>query len=299
MKIWVAGAGGMFGRAVTRRLRELDVPAVLTDRDLDVSDASAVEAFARRERPTHVVNATGYTRVDDAEAEEETAHATNALGAERLGRAALELGSRFVHVSTDYVFDGRATEPYAEDAATNPQSAYGRTKLEGERRVLSLDAAGEGAYVVRTSWLFGEHGKNFVETILGLLATREELRVVADQVGRPTYTRDLAAAALELIGIGGSRGPCRPGVYHFANRDEVSWHGFAVAIRESALELGFPVRASRVVPVTTAEFPRPAPRPAYSVLDTTRVESVLERAPRPFRSALRDYLTNLQRSDKP
>jgi dTDP-4-dehydrorhamnose reductase len=296
MKIWVAGAGGMFGHAVTGRLHELHVPALLTDRDLDVSDASAVETFARRERPTHVVNATGYTRVDDAEADEKTAHATNALGAECLARAALDLGSRFVHVSTDYVFDGRATQPYTEDAPTNPQSAYGRTKLEGERRVLSLDAAGEGAYVLRTSWLFGEHGKNFVETILGLLATRDELRVVGDQVGRPTYTRDLASVALELIGVGGSKGPCRPGVYHFANGDAVSWHGFAGAIRELALELGFPVRASRVLPVTTAEFPRPAPRPAYSVLDTTRVESVLERTPRPFRVALHDYLVNLQRS---
>lgn len=297
MKVWVAGAKGMLGRALSRRLEELDVAALLTDHALDVSDPRAVDAFARRERPTHVLNATGYTRVDDAEAEEEAARATNALGAEHLARAALEGGSRFVHFSTDYVFDGRATEPYTEDAATHPQSAYGRTKLEGERRVLSLDPTRDGAYVVRTSWLFGEHGKNFVQTMLGLLATRDELKVVADQVGRPTYTRDLAAAALELAGVGGSNGPRRPGVYHFANADSVSWYGFAVAIRESAIELGFPVRASRVVPVTTAEFPRPASRPSYSVLDTTRIESALGRAPRSFRAALRDYLTNIERPD--
>lgn len=284
----------MLGCALTRRLTELGVVAVSTDRELDVSNADAVEAFARRERPTHVVNATGYTRVDDAEAAEAAAHATNALGAENLGRAALAAGARYVHISTDYVFDGTATQPYPEDAATNPQSAYGRTKLEGEQRVLGLRGSEERAYVVRTSWLFGEHGKNFVETMLGLLATRDELRVVADQVGRPTYTRDLAGAVLELAGVAGSNVPRPPGIYHFANAGMTSWHGFTTTIRELALELGFPVRARTVVPVTTAEFPRPARRPAYSVLDTARIESALGSAPRRFGDALRDYLSNLK-----
>jgi dTDP-4-dehydrorhamnose reductase len=200
--------------------------------------------------------------------------------------------ARYVHVSTDYVFDGRATEPYREDAATNPQCAYGRTKLAGEQRVLALPGAGERAYVVRTSWLFGEHGKNFVETIVGLLATREELRVVADQLGRPTYTRDLADAALELAGVGGSNTARASGLYHFANAGVTSWHGFATTIRELSLELGLPVRARSIVPITTAEFPRPARRPAYSVLDTTRIESTLLRKPRSFVTALRDYLPN-------
>lgn len=284
----------MLGRALTRRLGELGVVTLPTDRELDVSDSHAVDAFARRERPTHVVNATGYTRVDDAETAEAPAHATNALGAENLGRAALEAGARYVHISTDYVFDGSATAPYREDAATHPQSAYGRSKLAGEQRVLALPDAGERAYVVRTSWLFGEHGKNFVETMLGLLASRDELRVVADQVGRPTYTRDLAGALLELAGVGGSNVPRAPGIYHFANAGMTSWHGFTTTIRELALELGFPVRARTVVPVTSAEFPRPAPRPAYSVLDTARIESALGAAPRHFDAALRDYLSNLK-----
>lgn len=294
MKVWVAGARGMLGRALTRRLDELGVSALATGRELDVRDSNAVSTFVKRERPSHVVNATAYTRVDDAEAEENAAHAVNALGAENLARAALEQGARFVHVSTDYVFDGSATEPYREDAATNPQSAYGRTKLDGERRVLAIAPDSHRAYVVRTSWLFGEQGKNFVETILGLLASRDELRVVADQLGRPTYTRDLADAALELAGVGGSNTPRPAGIYHFANQGTVSWHGFATAIRTLALELGFPVRAQNVVAVTTADFPRPARRPANSVLDCARVEAALGRSPRSFHSALRDYLTNLR-----
>jgi dTDP-4-dehydrorhamnose reductase len=293
MKVWVPGARGMLGHAVIRRLTELGVPAVSTDRELDVSDNSAVAAFARRERPTAVVNCTGYTRVDDAEAHETEAHATNALGAESLALAALDAGAHFLRFSTDYVFDGRATRPYSEPSPTNPESAYGGSKLEGERRVLAL-ARADRVHVVRTSWLFGEHGKNFVETILGLLATRDELRVVADQTGRPTYTRDLAGAALALIGIEASIAACPSGVFHFANQGATSWHGLATRIRELALELGFPVRATAVVPVTTAEFPRPAPRPAYSVLDTARIEATLERPPRPWDAALRDYLSNLR-----
>lgn len=296
MKVWVPGARGMLGHAVIRRLAELGVSAVATDRELDVSDASAVAAFARRERPTAVVNCTGYTRVDDAEAHEAEAHATNALGAENLARAALDAGARFLHFSTDYVFDGRATRPYSEASQTNPESAYGRSKLEGELRVLALQQA-DRVQVVRTSWLFGEHGKNFVETILALLATRDELRVVADQTGRPTYTRDLAAAALALVGAEASSAPRPAGVFHFANHGTTSWHGFAARIRELAIELGFPVRATAVVAVTTAEFPRPAPRPAYSVLDTARIEATLERPPRAWDAALRDYLSNSRSPD--
>ena len=298
-RVWVCGARGMLGRALTGRLQELHVETLTSGREVDVCDAAALAAFARRERPTHVINATGYTRVDDAETAEELARAINAVGAENVARAALEVGARFVHVSSDYVFDGNATEPYREEAATNPLSAYGRSKLEGERRVAGVDPTLERTYLVRTSWLFGEHGKNFVQTILALLATRNELRVVADQWGRPTYTRDLAVAALELAGVGDSNTPRESGLYHFANLGNVSWHGFATAIRELALELGFEVRAHGIVSVRTSEFPRPAPRPAYSVLDTARVEAALGRPPRPFQTALRDYLMNLEQGAKP
>lgn len=288
-KIWLVGAGGTLGSALAERLSRLGVPHVKTGRDVDITERARVVELAERERPTLIVNAAAYTRVDDAETHEAEATRVNALGPEHLGQVAAAVGASVVHVSTDYVFDGRATAPYREDAPCAPASAYGRSKLEGERRLLALRSARTPVYVVRTSWLFGEHGTNFVRTILKLLAERDELRVVADQEGRPTYAGDLADALLELPGASG-RAAAPDGVYHFANAGAVSWHGFASAIRELSLELALPVRAARVVPVSTAEFPRPAPRPAYSVLDTSRIESALGRAPRPFLSALRTYL---------
>jgi dTDP-4-dehydrorhamnose reductase len=288
-KVWLVGAGGMLGTAVRERLERLGLPHVRTDLDVDITDRQRVLEFARSERPRLIINAAAYTRVDDAETHEDEAARVNAFGPDHLGMAAAAVGASVLHVSTDYVFDGRGSAPYLEDAVCAPSSAYGRTKLDGERRLLSSRSPDTQIYIVRTSWLFGEHGPNFVRTIGKLLAERDELRVVADQEGRPTYAGDLADAMLELVGAG-ERPAAPDGIYHFANAGAVSWHAFASAIRELSLELGLPVRAARVVPVTTAEFPRPAPRPAYSVLDTTRIEQALGSTPRHFSSALREYL---------
>ena len=293
MKVWLAGAAGMLGSALGERLDALGVPAVRSGRELDITDARRVLDFARAERPTHVVNAAAYTRVDDAETHEAEAFAANALGPEQLARAAADVGARFLHFSTDYVFAGDAREPYAEDAPTGPTSAYGRTKLAGEGRVLGVPGARQFATVVRASWLFGENGASFPRTIARLCLEREELRVVADQHGRPTYAGDLAEAALELIGVGEGSSAARAGVYHFANAGETTWHGLAEAVVATLVRLGRPVRAERVTPVTTAEFPRPAARPPYSVLDTRRVETALGRAPRPFGAALEAFLARL------
>ncbi|HEY3496734.1 MAG TPA: dTDP-4-dehydrorhamnose reductase [Polyangiaceae bacterium] len=291
-KVWLVGARGMLGSALATRLERLRVPYVTTDLELDIGQAEPVLAFALRERPTHIVNAAAYTRVDDAEAHEDEAFRANALGPDHLGRAAAELGAGVVHFSTDYVFDGTARTPYQEEAPTAPSGAYGRTKLEGERRLLAHRSERCPVHVIRTSWLFGENGNNFVRTIARLVAEKEELRVVADQYGRPTYTGDLADAALALAGLDG-RAPAGDGIVHFANGGETTWHGFASAIRELCLARGLPVKAARVVPVTTAEFPRPAPRPAYSVLDTRRIEAALGRAPRPWPAALEEYFGRL------
>jgi len=287
MKIWLVGARGMLGTALLARLERLAVPRITSDLDVDIAERERVLEFAQKERPTLILNAAGYTRVDDAETHEADALRANGLGPENLGLAAAAVGAKVVHYSTDYVFDGLGTAPYREDAPTRPAGAYGRSKLAGEERLLAACPA--GATILRTSWLFGENGPNFVKTMARLLAEKDELRVVADQRGRPTYTGDLADATLALAGVTRAT-TAEPGIYHFANAGEVSWHAFTLAIRDACVRRGRPVKAERILPVTTAEFPRPAPRPAYSVLDTARIERALGEAPRDFRLTLDEYL---------
>lgn len=216
MKTWLVGASGMLASAIEPLLAERGLPFVGTDLELDIAEREQVLEFARRERPALIVNAAAYTRVDDAEKEVEAARRGNALGPANLGAAAREVGARVVHFSTDYVFDGSASTPYPEDAPVGPLGVYGRTKLEGEQLLLE-ETGGQNTLIIRTSWLFGGLGNNFVRTMLKLLAERDELRVVADQRGRPTYTRDLADAALKLALL-----PEQNGIFHFANSGEIT-----------------------------------------------------------------------------
>ncbi len=299
MRLWIPGGKGMLGDAF-RRLYDREATLLVTGRDVDVADPALVLQYAGDEQIDAIINCAAYTKVDQAEAEEAQAARDNGQGPEALARAATKLAVPVAHVSTDYVFPGDGRRPYGEDDATGPLSAYGRTKLDGEQRFLAaLDAGtpkGRG-YVVRTSWLFGPGGKNFVTTMLRLSAEREEVKVVEDQLGRPTYTDDLARALWTLVG-----GPVRTlnttppavpitgGVYHFANEGQTSWHAFAVAVREGAVARGLPVKAAQATPIATSASPTPAKRPAWSVLDTAKIERALGAAPRPWRSALDEYL---------
>jgi dTDP-4-dehydrorhamnose reductase len=259
VRVAVTGAAGMLGLAVVAAARERGHEVVPLPRDrADVTDAAAVGAAVREAAPDAVVNCAAWTDVDGAEADEAGATAVNGGGAGNAAAAAAAAGARIVHDSTDYVFDGTKREPYLETDTVAPQSAYGRSKLAGERAV--AEAAADHA-VARTAWLFGAGGRNFVDTMLRLGAERDEVSVVTDQVGCPTWTGHLAPALLDL-----AAGPAT-GLFHVAAAGSCSWHELTVeAFRRAGLSCA--VRAT-----TTAAFPRPAPRPAFSVLRSARSDT--------------------------
>jgi dTDP-4-dehydrorhamnose reductase len=231
--------------------------------EADIRNAAAVADAIAQHQPTLVVNAAAYTAVDKAESEPEAAYAVNEAGPRAIARSAAAAGIPLIHVSTDYVFDGTGTQPYREDEATSPLGVYGASKLAGEQAVA---AAGGRSVSLRTSWVFSADGNNFVKTMLRLGSDRPELRVVADQVGRPTAAADIASAIafLEPFVSNGQTS----GVLHFGGSQPISWHGFAEAIFDEAAALGKP-RPS-VTPISTIEYPTPAKRPAYSVLACDR-----------------------------
>jgi dTDP-4-dehydrorhamnose reductase len=274
MRLLVTGAAGMLGRDVVAAAEAAGHEVIaLARRDLDLTHPSLVRSAVQSARPDSVVNCAGWTDVDGAEDAEEQATRVNGTGAGAVAAAAAAAGAHTVHVSSDYVFDGAATEPYTEDDPTGPHSAYGRSKLAGERAV--AEASPEAA-IVRSSWLFGVHGANFVATMLRLARERDEVQVVDDQVGCPTFTGHLSGA---LVEIAERR---LTGVLHVAGGGFCSWYELARATFEQA---GSDCRA---VPVSTAEFRRPAPRPAWSVLGSTRSDVPTLR---PWSEGLEAYLT--------
>jgi dTDP-4-dehydrorhamnose reductase len=258
MRLLVTGAAGMLGTDVVACAAPHDVVA-LARAELDIADAAAVRAALRDARPDAVINCAAWTGVDAAESAEDEATAINGDGAGHVAAAAAEAGAFVVHVSTDYVFAGDASEPYREADPVGPRTAYGRSKLAGERAVAA--AAPDAHAIVRTAWLFGPHGRNFVDTMLRLGAERDELSVVADQVGCPTYSGHLARA---LVAVAETR---PRGVLHVAGSGRCSWFELARATFDAA---GMSVA---VRPCTTADYPLPAPRPAFSVLGSTRADA--------------------------
>lgn len=273
MKWLVTGAGGQLGADLLARLAADDAVG-LTRPDLDIADAAAVSALFAQVRPDIVINAAAYTAVDAAEADEDGAHSGNAVGPRNLAEASARSGARLIHLSTDYVFAGDGNAPYSVTAPTAPKTAYGRTKLAGERLV--REALPDASWVVRTAWVYGATGKNFVKTMARLEKSRETLTVVDDQRGSPTWSADLADG---LIALG--RSEAVPGIYHCTNSGDTTWCGLARAVFE---ELGADPR--RVHPITSAEFVTPAPRPAYSVLSGAEWQAAGLPAMRNWRDAL-------------
>jgi dTDP-4-dehydrorhamnose reductase len=255
-RIAIIGSKGMLGSMV-RELAGCDILG-LDLPEFDMTDREQVLDVLTGFAPEAIINCAAYTNVDGCESNEQTAARVNGDAPGYLAEAAKQLGAFLVHISTDYVFDGLGKRPYTEEDPTGPLSAYGRTKLRGEQVVFSSGL--ERFSIIRTSWLYGPCGKNFVETIVRLAKEREELRIVADQMGSPTYTGDLAIALFALLSKEAV------GIYHFSNEGVCSWHEFAGAIVEAMKESGEQVKVRRIIPIRTEEYPLPAKRPAYSVL---------------------------------
>lgn len=266
MKILLTGANGQLGRCFQDRLpTEWEILATDTA-ELDITDLARVEEIVKDFQPDAIVNAAAYTAVDKAESEPELAEKINVTGPEHLAVVANKQGIRLVHVSTDYVFDGNANEPYHEDSATNPLSVYGKTKLAGEQAV--TQAAPE-AIVVRTAWVFSEYGNNFVKTMLRLAKERDTLSVVNDQRGCPTYAGDLAQAIISLL-----EKNAEGGIYHYCGDEEVSWYEFAKAIFSVAEQKAVLNKTPALTPITTAQYPTPAHRPTYSTLSGGKIQAL-------------------------
>jgi dTDP-4-dehydrorhamnose reductase len=231
-----------------------------THADLDIGVGDVVRECVARHRPAVIINAAAYTAVDKAESEPDAARRINADGARHLAVAASECGARLIHISTDFVFDGAASMPYRPDSATHPVSVYGQTKRDGERAV--LETLPEQAVIVRTAWVYAATGANFVRTMLRVMRANGAVRVVADQVGTPTAARSLAQALWRIAG-----NPEIRGIHHWTDAGVASWYDFAVAIAEEGAKLGLVSRDVAVTPIATSDYPTPARRPAYSVLD--------------------------------
>ncbi len=262
-KALVTGVSGQVGKALLATAPEGWTCVALDRAALDLTDAAAITRLVKAEQPDLVLSAAAYTAVDKAESEPELAFAVNAEAPAAFAKALAETGGQLVHVSTDFVFDGASSTAYRPDDPRNPQSIYGRSKAAGEER---LD---DRAIVVRTSWVYAAGGANFVRTMLRLMRERDELRVVADQIGSPTWAPGLARTLWGLALAG------QPGIYHHRDAGVASWYDFAVAIAEEAHALGLLARVPRITPIATADYPTPARRPAFSVLDVSATRALL------------------------
>lgn len=274
MRLLVIGANGQVGHELQRSLAPLGIVTAVDYPDLDIANSAALREYLRGVAPDVLVNAAAYTAVDKAEADEATALAVNGIAPGVMAEEMARTHGLMVHYSTDYVFDGNRTTPWTEDDVPNPLSAYGRTKLAGERAV---QAAGGAHFIFRTAWVYGRRGGNFLLTMIRLMKERDALRVVADQHGTPTWCRTLAEVPAKIIAevwaTPATRAQARAnsGVYHLTQRGATTWHGFAQAILANAPELAARQHVT-VEAISTAEYPLPAKRPAYSVLDNGKLE---------------------------
>lgn len=274
MKILITGKNGQVGHELMSTLAPLGKVVGVDLKECDLTQSAAIDALLERVRPDIIINPAAYTEVDKAESEPTIAHAVNAQAPKIFARYAARHNIPIVHFSTDFVFDGSKAEPYLEDDDANPKSVYGKTKWLGEEAVRKMAAK---HIIIRTSWVFGCHGVNFLKTILKLAAERDRLSVVSDQFGAPTSARLLADAVAQIVKELGEPGSYRKyGTYHVAATGETSWYGYAKAVVEAAKKFGLETKLTpeQIKPVASKENPMPAPRPANSRLDTTKVRTI-------------------------
>lgn len=285
MKILLAGSSGQLAQELQPILLSSGEVIAVDRTSLDLSKAESIRQAMAEIQPDLVVNAGAYTAVDKAESEPELAQAVNGIAPGIFAEECEKQRSTLIHISTDYVFEGSQGSPYLETDSTNPLGTYGKSKLMGEE---AIRQAGNRHIIIRTAWVYGNGGKgNFVKTMLRLGKEREEIRVVADQVGSPTWTGDLAAAISQIIP---RIQPEIFGTYQYTNSGVCSWYDLAIAIFEEAEKLGFPLKVQRVVPITTSEYPTPAKRPAFSVLSSVKISALLGTHPPHWRQGLRQML---------
>ena len=285
MNILVFGSSGQVAQSL-RDTQPADLNPVYVERaTCDLGEPEQVADLLAREKPQVIINAAADTQVDKAEEEPDLAHRINGDAVGAMARYAAEQGAQLIHVSTDFVFDGRKSAPYQPGDPTGPLGEYGDSKLAGEQA--ALRSAPESTMIIRTAWVYSEHGGNFVKTMLRLMAERDELGVVNDQRGAPTYARGLAEVIWQII----TDSLFQPGIYHWTDQAEISWHEFALAIQEEGGRAGLLDRSIPVNPIPTEAYPTPAARPAYSVLDTSKLANLLGIEPVPWRDNLRLMLS--------
>jgi dTDP-4-dehydrorhamnose reductase len=287
LTVLITGAGGQVGRALLHTAPATFQVSGVSHGELDIGDAKAVSEYFRLHSPDVVINAAAYTAVDRAESEPDLALRVNGEGPRNLAAAARDSGARLVHISTDFVFDGAGSMPYRPDAPTGPLSVYGVTKLAGEKAV--LEVLPERSVLVRTAWVYAADGTNFVRTMLRVMNANRAVRVVADQVGTPTAARGLAETLWKIVAQ-----PQIAGIHHWTDAGVASWYDFAVAIAEEGASLGLVPADVTVAPIATVDYPTPARRPSYSVLDKTSLTS-LGLVPTHWRARLRGVLGEMQR----
>ena len=288
--VWLIGSKGMLASEIAAQLNQHNIQWIGSDKEVDITEKASVDVFIQQNFASGslqwIINCAAYTAVDKAEDDPETAQKLNADALINICTAAKKYGTQFIHFSTDYVFDGSSSVPYIETDSTKPQSVYGRTKLQGEQNIVGLLPE---HYIIRTAWLYGRNGANFVSTMLRLMNEKDSLKVVNDQRGSPTYAVDLAKAVLRIMQVDNHR----YGIYHYSNEGNITWYDFSCEIYRQGKRIGLIKRACSVVPCTSSEFPQKAHRPSFSLLNKQKIKETFSLSVPNWNESLSLYLKEL------